>query len=394
MSATTQARIGFIGLGHMGGNMASRFLAAGFDVHGEDRSQEGARDLESQGLQWEDTHPTWGRRGSRRGVHVPATVAGDSAGARATRGIPSGRDLGWCEHESRPCPRPRARGRTILAVSGAWLVFSLNALSFGAVVAVLLAWRRDEEDTGGPPERFVGAVRAGLRYASFSRVLRIVLVRAGTFAVASAGLMALMPVYATDVLHLGSGGLGFLLGGFGVGAVIAAGLLPKMRERVSEDAVVTIGTLGVAAALLGLAVARSVPLALAIVVVPARRGSFVSRRSMWPLRRLSPDGFVPVGSRCTSPCSWGHRRRERRLGIPRELDRDPGDLRVGSAGRCAHHIVGAQVAAACDRRGRPEPFIHARAGERLVPEEASGPACVMITYEVRPGSERRSSWLC
>ena len=55
MSTTKQARIGFIGLGHMGGNMASRFLASGFEVHGEARSREGARELVSQGLQWEDT---------------------------------------------------------------------------------------------------------------------------------------------------------------------------------------------------------------------------------------------------------------------------------------------------------------------------------------------------
>ncbi len=71
---------------------------------------------------------------------------------------------------------------------------------------------------------------------------------------------------ATSVLHLGAGGLGLRLGGFGVGAVIAAGLLPKIRERLSEDAVVTLGTFGVAATLAALAITRSVPLALAIGV--------------------------------------------------------------------------------------------------------------------------------
>ena len=29
--------IGFIGLGHMGGNMAARFLAAGYTVYGEEQ---------------------------------------------------------------------------------------------------------------------------------------------------------------------------------------------------------------------------------------------------------------------------------------------------------------------------------------------------------------------
>ena len=31
--------IGFIGLGNMGGNMAARYLAAGYTVYGEDRDR-------------------------------------------------------------------------------------------------------------------------------------------------------------------------------------------------------------------------------------------------------------------------------------------------------------------------------------------------------------------
>jgi len=53
--ATTTTRIGFVGLGHMGGNMASRFLAAGYPVFGEDRSRAAAQPLEHDGLQWRDT---------------------------------------------------------------------------------------------------------------------------------------------------------------------------------------------------------------------------------------------------------------------------------------------------------------------------------------------------
>ena len=53
--ATTTTRIGFVGLGHMGGNMASRFLAAGYPVFGEDRSRAAAQALEHDGLQWRDT---------------------------------------------------------------------------------------------------------------------------------------------------------------------------------------------------------------------------------------------------------------------------------------------------------------------------------------------------
>jgi 3-hydroxyisobutyrate dehydrogenase len=47
--------IGFIGLGNMGGNMAARYLAAGYTVYGEDRDREHAQSLVDQGLQWAST---------------------------------------------------------------------------------------------------------------------------------------------------------------------------------------------------------------------------------------------------------------------------------------------------------------------------------------------------
>ena len=44
--------IGFVGLGHMGGNMAARYLDAGYTVYGEDREREQAQALIDQGLRW------------------------------------------------------------------------------------------------------------------------------------------------------------------------------------------------------------------------------------------------------------------------------------------------------------------------------------------------------
>src|SRR5437764_5985909 len=46
--------LGFVGLGHMGGNMAARFLAAGHTVYGESRDRQDAQDLVDKGLGWRD----------------------------------------------------------------------------------------------------------------------------------------------------------------------------------------------------------------------------------------------------------------------------------------------------------------------------------------------------
>ncbi len=47
--------IGFVGLGKMGGNMAARYLGAGYTVYGEARNRRGAQSLIDQGLRWVDT---------------------------------------------------------------------------------------------------------------------------------------------------------------------------------------------------------------------------------------------------------------------------------------------------------------------------------------------------
>jgi 3-hydroxyisobutyrate dehydrogenase-like beta-hydroxyacid dehydrogenase len=47
--------IGFVGLGHMGGNMAALLLSAGHEVYRQERHREHARALEQTGLRWRDT---------------------------------------------------------------------------------------------------------------------------------------------------------------------------------------------------------------------------------------------------------------------------------------------------------------------------------------------------
>jgi 3-hydroxyisobutyrate dehydrogenase-like beta-hydroxyacid dehydrogenase len=55
MATTTATRIGFVGLGNMGGSMAARFLAAGYRVYGEDQDRDRARGLMHDGLEWRRT---------------------------------------------------------------------------------------------------------------------------------------------------------------------------------------------------------------------------------------------------------------------------------------------------------------------------------------------------
>ena len=254
-----------------------------------------------------------------------------------------------------------ALGGLLVAAAGPWFVFGLNALSFGAVIAVLAWWRRDPDASDGPPERFVGAVRAGTRYALHSHALAGVLVRAGVFSAASAGLLALLPVYSTAVLGLGSGGFGLLLAGFGVGAIVAAGFLPALRARMSEDAVVATGTLGVAAALLGLALNDTTAVAIVLVVLAG---------AAWLLCLSTLNVRVAAGGARVGPRAWPrvlpqrvhgrHSHRKRRMGCRRRLHRLATRLRLGRARRRAHPIARPAVEPQLGQRCRPVPRSHAR----------------------------------
>jgi 3-hydroxyisobutyrate dehydrogenase-like beta-hydroxyacid dehydrogenase len=55
MATTSAKKLGFVGLGHMGGSMAARFLAAGYSVYGEEQNRADAQGLIEDGLQWRDT---------------------------------------------------------------------------------------------------------------------------------------------------------------------------------------------------------------------------------------------------------------------------------------------------------------------------------------------------
>jgi 3-hydroxyisobutyrate dehydrogenase-like beta-hydroxyacid dehydrogenase len=55
MTPTTTTPLGFVGLGHMGGNMAARLLDAGYPVYGEAASKDEVDELIRAGLQWRDT---------------------------------------------------------------------------------------------------------------------------------------------------------------------------------------------------------------------------------------------------------------------------------------------------------------------------------------------------
>jgi MFS family permease len=74
-----------------------------------------------------------------------------------------------------------------------------------------------------------------LRYGFESQMVRCVLIRTGAFSLAASPILALLPILARP--H-GATGYGLLLGSFGLGALVGAAALPRLRNRLSVDGLV------------------------------------------------------------------------------------------------------------------------------------------------------------
>src|SRR5258706_7907896 len=132
-----------------------------------------------------------------------------------------------------------ALGGVVVAAVGSGTTFLLNAASFFGVILFLYRWQRPME-ASATPRRVWSAIGDGFAYVRERSLAKSVLLRTGTFSVAAASMLALMPIIARP---FGARGYGVLLGCFGLGALIRAAALPRARDKVSVDGAVVVAIL-------------------------------------------------------------------------------------------------------------------------------------------------------
>ncbi len=134
----------------------------------------------------------------------------------------------------------------IIAHWGVPPVFAFNAACVSVLAMVLLAWRRPRV-THGEREPFFPALVVGGRYVRHEPVVRKILLRFATFIVPACAVWALLPLIAGRQLGLAADGYGLLFAALGLGAVIGALCLRRVKQHLSN------GVLGLAAACFALA---------------------------------------------------------------------------------------------------------------------------------------------
>ena len=107
----------------------------------------------------------------------------------------------------------------LVAGVGEGMCFIINAVSFLAVIGCLVAMRlpRFERQVRDAPWAHLVD---GFRYVYHHHAVRRVLTVMAAVTIAGMPALVLMPFFAEDIFHRGSRGLGFLMGGMGIGAVI------------------------------------------------------------------------------------------------------------------------------------------------------------------------------
>jgi MFS family permease len=279
-----------------------------------------------------------------------------------------------------------ALGGLIVAASGPWAVFFLNAASFIGIMVVVYRWQPAPRKSKLPSEDIVGAMRAGTRYLRHSPELQAVLIRSGIFVICASALWALLPQQARRHLGLGSFGYGMLLGCIGFGALLGAWSLQKVRARLSTNQLVAAGTVVFGLATMSLAYVHSfvvlaVTLATGGVAWIAVLSSLnVSAQTVTPswvrARVMSVYLLVFMGGLAAGSAVWGFV--AARAGVSTALMLAAIGLVVGPLATWRFRLVGNKNLSLAPSMHWPEPVM-------MIDTEASeGPAITLVEYRIDP----------
>jgi MFS family permease len=148
-----------------------------------------------------------------------------------------------------------ALGGLLISLTSPALAFAINALSYLALIVVLLRWHPEQPEPQRQP--MLASIITGLRFCRDSSPVRRVLVRGFAFGFAAAGYLALTPVLVREQLRGGEVDFGLLLGAFGLGSILTALWVAPARRRWGSERVVGAATLIFALALFPIAAAQT-----------------------------------------------------------------------------------------------------------------------------------------
>lgn len=153
-----------------------------------------------------------------------------------------------------------ALGGVLISLWNSSAAFLANAICVMVMIQVLLRWRPE----GAAPQRkpMLPAIAIGLRFCAHSPPIRRILLRGLIIGFGSAGYQALVPAVVRDRLGGSEIDFGLMLGLFGIGSIVAALFIGKLRQRWGTESALALATLAFIAAQSVLGSAQSLAEAL------------------------------------------------------------------------------------------------------------------------------------
>jgi MFS family permease len=177
----------------------------------------------------------------------------------------------------------------LIAVAGVGFCFVVNAISFLAVLIALKEMRVEEltpvvksRDT-----RVVSGIREGLAWSVRSPIALTVLVVVTIVSTVGFNFNVLVPLLASQTLHVGAWTFGVLSASFGLGAL--AGALATATMRSASPRTFGFGAVGFSLAMLGLAPVHTTGLALVLLFVLGLTVSLFTASANALVQLASPD---------------------------------------------------------------------------------------------------------
>jgi MFS family permease len=183
---------------------------------------------------------------------------------------------------------PALAGVTI-AVAGVGFCFVVNAVSFLAVLVALKEMRVEELTpvVKNPDTRVLAGIREGLAWSSRSPIATTVLVVVTIVSTVGFNFNVLVPLLASQTLHVGAGMFGVLSASFGLGALAGAlGTATLGRASIKTFAA---GAVGFSISMLLLAPVQSVPTALVLLFTLGFSFSLFTASANALVQLTSPD---------------------------------------------------------------------------------------------------------
>jgi MFS family permease len=159
---------------------------------------------------------------------------------------------------------PSIGGVLIAAVGEGWC-FLVDAISYLAVIASLLAMRMPESSRRTVETRVLEELRAGFRYVTRFAPIRTVLIMLALVSTMGMPYTVLMPAVTTKILHGGPHTLGLLMSASGIGALGGTFYLASRRTIVGLGRAIPIASAVFGAGLIALGLSRRVWLSLLIL---------------------------------------------------------------------------------------------------------------------------------